>query len=614
MTTEIKTASPNNSVKKKKKFKMPSAMAIIVGVVIFATLLTWIPHAAGQAFAPEGSGWADGSLAAWQNYILTDALTNGGSFITPDGLLTITGTTDLSSLTDGTGNLLGGTLEGNAITDGESINSIISVFGLDGSWNYDKAWLDTETYVPWTIAGFGNGASSMFGLFDAFKAMFGGYWMAFDVAFYIIGMYALVLVLMESHTLKNGVTSLVKGLGGREILLVPILFILFSMGGTLFGMQEETLGLIPIVVPVLIVAGFDAPTGLLVTVVGTTSGIASSVLDPFSIGVMAAGLGGEIGDGILERLILFCVLTSVTCTMVTLYAVKVRKDNSKSIDVDSIEANKLWAEESIGDIEDLETMTGRQKVALSLFGLVFAWMIFSLMPWLTWFPSLADNAVWGFISSIFYGQVLLGEWYFMELGIMFLIFVVVIASVLEYKTSEAFGYIWKSAKEMFGVITIIAFSRAVSIILQASGLTYGMIYGMVDPSKLGGMGILTFSLIWLAILTLMAMFIPSTSGLAGITAPIIGGVITASSAAGGAEHTRLMMVGILMIYPLAQGCVNMFSPTTGMVVIQSEVAKVNYGKALPWLGMFAGVTMLLGIITSTLVIGAECLIHGLAIF
>ncbi len=69
-----------------------------------------------------------------------------------------------------------------------------------------------------------------------------------------------------------------------------------------------------------------------------------------------------------------------------------------------------------------------------------------------------------------------------------------------------------------------------------------------------------------------------------------------------------------MIYPLAQGCVNMFSPTTGMVVIQSEVAKVNYGKALPWLGMFAGVTMLLGIITSTLVIGAECLINGLAIF
>ncbi len=585
------TGNDNNGqpVKKKRfKLKMPSALAIIIGVVIFATILTWIPHASGKATelldADGNIVYASGTLGAWQNWIIWNAVG--------------TGDFSLDSLS--------------AINEADA-NEAAAIFGLEGYWDTELGYFVTDYSVPWSISGYSTGEFSRFGLFDSIKAMVGGYWMAWDVAFYIIGMYAIVLLLMKTNTLKDGVASLVKGLGGREILLVPILFTLFSLGGTLFGMQEETLGLIPIIIPVLIVAGFDAPTGLLVAVVGTTSGIASSVLDPFSIGVMAAGLNTGIGTGILERLILFIVITSVTCTMVTLYAIKARKKPEKSIDPDAIEANKIWAEEQIGDINELETMTKQQKWALSLFALAFIWMIFSLMPWTTWFPGLYDASWWTVFSSFFYGQVLLGEWYFVELGIMFLIFIVAIGKIFKYSNGQIAGVIKESAIDMFGVITIIAFSRSISVILQSSGLTYGMIYGMVDPAKLEGIGILTFALIWLGVLTLMAFFIPSTSGLAGITAPIIGGIIT-TAAGGGEEHTRLMIVAILMIYPLAQGCVNMFSPTTGIVVVQSEVARVNYGKALPMLALCAGVTMVLGIITSILVIGGESLAAGIPLF
>ncbi len=606
MTTDLKSAEINNSeetnvqstgvdqngqpVKKKRfKLKMPSALAIIIGVVVFAAILTWIPHASGKATELElidGSiTYASGTLGAWQNWILCNYY---GVPYSTAGL----------ELIDAMG--------------AEEIQTAIDTFGLEGTWEPGVGFI-TDYSVPWSISGYSTGEYSRFGLFDTLKAMLGGYWMAWDVAFYIIGMYAIVLLLMQTNTLRDGVASLVKGLGGREILLVPILFVLFSLGGTLFGMQEETLGLIPIIIPVLIVAGFDAPTGLLVAVVGTTSGIASSVLDPFSIGVMAAGLNTGIGTGILERIILFVVITSVTCLIVTLYAIKARKNPEKSLDPDAIESNKVWAEENLGDIEELETMSGKQKWALGLFALAFIWMIFSLMPWTTWFPGLYDAGWWTVLSSIFYGQVLLGEWYFIELGIMFLIFVVIIAKIFDYSNSKIAGVFKEATVDMFGVITIIAFSRSISVILQASGLTYGMIYGMVDPAKLEGIGILTFALIWLFVLTLMAFFIPSTSGLAGITAPIIGGIIS-TAAGGGEDHTRLMIVAILMIYPLAQGCVNMFSPTTGIVVVQSEVARVNYGKALPMLGLCAAVTMVLGVITSILVIGGESLAAGIPLF
>ncbi len=107
------------------------------------------------------------------------------------------------------------------------------------------------------------------------------------------------------------------------------------------------------------------------------------------------------------------------------------------------------------------------------------------------------------------------------------------------------------------------------------------------------------------VLTVMAIFIPSTSGLAGVAAPIIGGVIASSVSLDGGltpeqaiAHKDLLAVSILLVYPLAQGCINMFSPTAGITVVQAEVAKVNYTKALPLLATFAGITFVVGTLTS----------------
>ncbi|BDU67779.1 MAG: hypothetical protein TYPL_4320 [Candidatus Tyloplasma litorale] len=581
MENEVKTLETKQN-KKKKKLKMPSALAIIVGVVIFAAVLTWIPHGAGDAteITIGDTVYQAGSLGAWQNWIIYNSLSstygNLGEFSSGDWI---------------------------ANFDTNEVQPIIDSYGLEGEWEPDVGFI-TDTSVPWTLSPYADGTTAMFGIFDTLKAMLGGYFMAWDVAFYLVGIYAVVLLLMETHTLRDGVSSLVKGLGGKELLLIPILFILFSLGGTLFGMQEETLGLIPVIVPVLILAGFDAATGMMLAILGTTTGIAASVLDPFSIGVMAAGLDVGIGTAVAERLLLFIIYTAVGTAFVTWYGARVRKNNQKSMDVENIEKNKKWAEEHIGDIHELEVMSKSQKWSLGIFGMIFAWMIFSLMPWTEWFPNLADSQGWLIFSSIFYGKVLLGEWYFVELAILFFVGAFIIGKLFKYESKRIVLIFWQALKEMFGVITIISFSRATSIILTSSGLTYGMIYSMVDIDHLQQVGIIPFALIWLFIFTLMSFFIPSTSGLAGVTAPIIGGVISATGEPG-APHTQLMIVSILMVYPLAQGCVNAFSPTTGLVVVQAEQSKVGFGKALPWLAGYAGMIFVVGIISIVSLLAIE---------
>ncbi len=556
MTTNVKTTNNNEAgQKKRRKFKMPSSISIIIGVVVFATIITWIPHGNGDAVAVNELGYQAGSLGAWQNYIF---------FQNWDG------TTD-------------------------TIDETISMLGLNGYYDETIGLFVTDYSVPFTISGFSDGVSSRFGLFDSVKAMLGGYLMAWEVALYIITLYTVVLLLMDTNTLKNGVGALVKGLGGREMLLIPILFVLFSLGGTLFGMQEETLGLLTVVSPVLIVAGFDAATAMLLAVVGCATGVASSVLDPFSIGVMAEGLGEQIGTGIIQRLILWTVLTGVVGALVTMYAARVRKNNEKGMEPEKSEENLKWAEEHIGDIENSEGMTSAMKWSLIIFAFLFVWMVFVLMPWVTFFPTLGDSKVWVGFSSIFFGRTLIGEWFFVELSILFLVAALVIGKLHGIGAKEVSLKVIQASKEMFGVVTIIAFSRSVSVILQASGLTYGMIYGITNPEAMSNASPVMFSLIWLMILTMMSFFIPSTSGLAAISAPIVGGFVGLDA---NPEHQKLLVVGILLVYPIAQGVVNMFSPTQGIVLVQCEVSRVSYSKALPWLGGLAAVTFVVGSITA----------------
>jgi len=579
----ITKSTKKNSKEKntRKKFKLPNALTIIGGVILFAMLITWIVHFVDPSSSWESQQFAFDSLGdvnTWlddnKDGVVKDFINQNPDLINDwlslNFIKKISGSSsDFYHFTD-----LGFQMIVKPFSDGNLIAN--DWFNFGGS--------------NWYVS-----SNGMYGIFDLFKAGLAGVFDSFSVVFYIFAIGAFVELLLVTGSLEAGVGSLVKGLKGKEIILIPALFILFSLGGTLFGMQEETLGLIPVIVPVLILAGFDAATAYMVIVLGTTTGIAASVLDPFSIGVMAGALNTDalpvtIGTGIVLRMILFFIYTSIGTAFVIWYARRVHKNNDKSLETsEMIEKNKIWAVETLGNVDEAESLNKKQSWSLIVFGLTFAWMIFTLLPWLEWIPSLSNSPVWEGVSSLFFNNVKLGEWYFIELSILFIFSILIVGKIFGMTIGKIWEHSLRGMKGMIGVALILAGSRTVGIILNYSGATVTMVNslfgGIVDTSPLMLVALM------FPLLAFMAVFIPSTSGLAGITGPIISGIISNLDPA----NAKIAIIGIMALYPLAQGVINMWCPTTGLVITQAESSHTDYGRVMPYTLSYAIVISLVGL-------------------
>lgn len=609
MTTEVKKTDgvqdPNSSdvtVKKKKKFKMPGAITILLAVVFVAIVITWIVHFITNGNYQEGAGtysihyWSlvsddgikynwvqDGDWTGGMNYYIS-VYEKAYPAILTDGL----GKPDSGwlGIVDGKWVMCDGLLEDNKLPD--NATTII-----DGQWfNFNHS--------DWYVS-----SNGMYGIFDSIMATIGGSMSAFSLILFTLAIGVMIEILMETEVLKSVVSGLIKGLGGKEIILVPVLFILFSTWGTVLGSQEATLAMMPIIVPALIIAGFDAGTGFLVILVGVTTGICASVLEPFALGTLAKefdNVGSSydvgaigIGTGMVLRMVLFVAYTSIGAVFVTWYGNRVLKSKGeKSYETKEMQQNNLvWAEEHYGDL-DLPAMNSKQKWSLGILGFTMAWMVFVLLPWANWFPALESSNVWISISHFFFFSSIVGEWNFLQLGFLFIVGWYIIAKMYGYNGSQMRTN-WANAWKLFkGVAIILTLSRATSIVLTQSGSAYFLANNLF--STLSDMNAGLLSLCIFPIYVLMACLIPSMSGLAGISAPIIAPIAQGYLAGGDTASFMEAVIGIMAFYPLAQGLVNMTVPTTGLVVAQAEASQTDYGRSAKYLFGYAGVIALTGIV------------------
>ncbi len=594
MNTEIKAINtveptPEGSTPKKKKrlkFKMPSAVAILFAVVIFAVMITWVVH-----FATTGN-YADGGEFAVQ-YWTYDPTLSGAAAYTATGYYEGGMNWFISEYEKAYPELDGflGVVDGTWVM-GPSIETATPM--IDGNWfNFNHS--------NWYVSGDG-----MYGIGNSAMATVAGAFSAFDLIFFTIAIGVMIELLMETEVLKGVVSGLIRGLGGKEIMLLPTLFIVFSLWGTVLGTQEATLAMMPIVVPALIVAGFDAATGFLVILVGVTTGISASILEPFALGTLAAefnNVTGEaanigIGTGIVLRFVLWVVYTAIGCAFVTWYGKRTLK--GKSVEEASMqEANKVWAETTYSSLEK-EPMTGAQKFSLGILGAVMITMVIALLPWTNWMPGLEEAAWFNTLSHMFFFSTLIGHWSFIQLGLLFVVGWFIAAKSFGYNGAQMRNN-WKNSWNTFyGVALILTLSRATSIILTNSGSAYFLANNLfiAVTAGIGSAGLL--SLIVFLVYVPMACLIPSMSGLAGISAPIISPIVASFGApmAGGA------IIGIMALYPLAQGVVNMTMPTTGLVVAQAEASNTSYGRVAPYLFGFGAIIMITGVIIVEIALAA----------
>lgn len=418
------------------------------------------------------------------------------------------------------------------------------------------------------------------GILNVFYSIAYGFADALPIILYVLVLGGFLEIVMDTGAMEKGASALLKKSKGREIFIIPLLFTLFSLGGTTFGMQEETIGFFIIVVPILIMAGFDAVTGMIVIVLGSTTGMVASTVNPFSIGVATDAIEGiGIGNGIGFRWVYWVVFTAMGATYVTWYASKVHKNPELSVISESErDKNSVWANSVV--VDSSEKLTSKDKSTLAIFVVTFLAMIFFIMPWYEWVPAMSKvpQVGWHWYSWLagatpgtgdfpYTGIGGPGSWYFMEIIVLFIVSSVIISAINWKGEKHFFDTFISGAQSMLSVGFIIAVSRGVPMLMSWSGIDTFIIDGL--SSAASGLNQLGFVIIAYFIFILLSLVIPSTSGLAGATMPLMG---STALNVGGTQTA----VATVNAYTISSGAINMITPAQGVLMAQTEASQVKY--------------------------------------
>jgi uncharacterized ion transporter superfamily protein YfcC len=183
------------------------------------------------------------------------------------------------------------------------------------------------------------------------------------VGLFVLMIGAFITMTMKSGAIAAGIGSVSKALSGREVFLIPVLMLLFALGGTTFGMGEETIGFYPIIIVLFLGLGYDTMTAVATIALGTGLGVTASTINPFATAIASDAAGISIGEGIVLRIIMFVVLVGIGIFFVMRYAARVKADPSRSIVADLREKHQREFLGKQSDQEELPTLATSQRPA-----------------------------------------------------------------------------------------------------------------------------------------------------------------------------------------------------------------------------------------------------------
>ncbi|AHF57939.1 hypothetical protein [Spiroplasma eriocheiris] len=229
-----------------------------------------------------------------------------------------------------------------------------------------------------------NTADHKLGILDMFYAAIKGFISRADLIVFLLVIGAFLKVTMDSKSLEAGIGRLLAKMKGKEIYFIPLATFIFSLGGTAYGMCEETLAFYPFMMPLLLAAGFDGLTAFMVIMLGSGVGCLAATLDPFAlftaadaINKVSNGAQIAISDGIIWRFIGWVILTGLLIAFITWYAARVKKDKKNSVYGEYYDEH-LQKFVKAGEIPEL---TRKRKWVIGIFITTFVLLIFCIIAW-----------------------------------------------------------------------------------------------------------------------------------------------------------------------------------------------------------------------------------------
>jgi uncharacterized ion transporter superfamily protein YfcC len=312
-----------------------------------------------------------------------------------------------------------------------------------------------------------------------------------------------------------------------------------------------------LVITVMIAAGYDAMTGAAVVLLGCGIGTYGSTINPFATGIASGFAGVSISDGLLLRLVMLVVGLAIGIFFVLRYADRVKRDPTSSVVADMRDDNLTHVSAGGGTAgagAAGAAMDGRQKVILAVFGLAFGVMMYGVIPWED--LGIGLPTLW---------------WWFPEMTASFILFSIVIGMIGRMSEIALTNAFVDGARDLLGVALIIGIARGITVIMNNGQITDTVLHwaeqAVGDASKAG------FSIVMFLLFLPLSFLIPSSSGLATVAMPIM------APLAGFANVPASLVV---TAYQSASGIMNLFIPTSAVVMGGLAIARVPYGTYLRW--------------------------------
>lgn len=413
---------------------------------------------------------------------------------------------------------------------------------------------------------------------------------AAEISFFLIILGGCLGLVTKIGALDAGIAALVHKMKGRELFLIPIIMAVFAILGSSYGFCEETVPFYALLSLTMVAAGFDTMVAAATVLLGAGVGCLGATVNPFANGVAIdtlrqVGIDANTGNTIIIGLVLLAVSYAIAVFFVLRYARKVKADKGSTIL--SLQEQKAMRETFGKEAQEGEIaqqsdavakpMTRVQKITLALFGLTFLVMIIGFIPWQNFgvdffvLGGVQNDGQWVVQpwSALITGKPL-GEWYFKDASIWFLVMSVIIGVVARMSEGNLVRTWISGAADMIGVALVVGLARAISILMEATHLDQVLLSNA--SALLNGTSAIIFAPVCFLIFLGLSLIISSTSALATLSMPIMGPL---------AASLGFSPDVVIMLFVAASGLANLFTPT-GAFLPGLMMAKVEYATWLKW--------------------------------
>ncbi|MAE08132.1 MAG: short-chain fatty acid transporter [Bacteroidetes bacterium] len=491
------------------------------------------------------------------------------------------------------------------IPGGEYSRKTINVNGIErtviekGSFHY----VDSQPQTWQIFEAFFQGFVNQSGIIVFILMIGGAFWIVNSSKAIDIGIFSFL-----QFTKKLEKNKLLARIGVNNIILTLIMLV-FSVFGAVFGMSEETIAFIIILVPLSISMGYDSIIGVSMSFVAAGLGFAGAVLNPFTIGIAQGISDLPLFSGFGYRLFCWFVINLVGITWILRYASKIQKNPKRS---PVYETDSYWRNRNTSKIEEIDYDTPRIAWFVFLFisfGLViFSWIypltemkignstnIISAVPVSTvlfiiiGIISLRKSIHFFILNLLLFTIVFLVvgvmgyAWYIEEIASLFLALGLFSGIAFNYSANDITKQFLEGAKDIMSAALIVGLAGGILVVLEDGKIIDTILYRV--STSMEGMGKLGTVSVMYVIQNMINIIIPSGSAKAALTMPVM---------APFSDLVNLSRQATIMAFQFGDGFTNMITPTSGVLIGVLGVAKIPYDSWVKWIAPFMLVLIILG--------------------